>query len=236
MAYRETPAGRARKLAQRRTLLKAAEGLVREQGFAGLSMQRLAARAGVAVGTVYRYFASRDALLCEVFRVATEREIAALARVMATDGCVTQRLEFACRAFAERALAAPRLAWSLIAEAAVVSLDAERLRYRGDYAALFVNLLAEGVANGELLPQPLELTASALVGGLAEALLGPLATSEPPAVAATHANAGAPQVDQLCCWCLRAAGAVTPTLPHDLAHQPPTHTLLSSQEATADVG
>lgn len=236
MAYRETPAGRSRKLAQRRTLLKAAEGLVREQGFAGLSMQRLAERAGVAVGTVYRYFASRDALLCEVFRVATEREIAALARVMATKGSVAQRLEFACRAFAERALAAPRLAWSLIAEAAVVSLDAERLRYRGDYAALFADLLAQGVATGELLPQPVELTASALVGGLAEALLGPLATSEPPAVAATHANAGASQVDQLCCWCLRAAGVVTPKSANDHARQARTSPLLLTTEDTADVG
>lgn len=228
MAYRQTRAVRERKLAQRITLLKAAEGLVREQGFAGLSMQPLAQRAGVAVGTVYRYFSGRDELLCEVFSVVTEREVAAMAAAMATTGTVAQRLELACRVFVERALAAPRLAWSLIAEAAVVTLDAERLRYRGDYAALFADLLAQGVASGELLPQPVELTASALVGGLAEALLGPLTQPE------MSGYDSASQIDQLCCWCLRAAGVAIPT--HNAARHTQPNTLLPSKEDAVDVG
>lgn len=196
MAYRETQAIRARKSAQRDALLQAAEGLVREQGFANLTVQALAARAGIAVGTVYRYFSAKDELACEVFRAATGREVAALAEAMAINGSIAGRLEHACRTFAERALKAPRLAWALIAEPVDAALDEERLRYRASYAALFADLLAEGVASGELVRQPVELTASALVGGLAEALLGPLARRQ----------AGPATVADLCGWCLRAAG------------------------------
>lgn len=196
MAYRETQAIRARKSAQRDALLQAAESLVREQGFAGLTVQALATRAGIAVGTVYRYFDTKDELACEVFRAATGREVAALAAAMQISGDVPERLAHACRTFAERALKAPRLAWSLIAEPVAAALDEERLRYRASYAALFTDLLAEGVASGELAMQQVELTASALVGGLAEALLGPLASRQKPER----------MVDELCRWCLRAAG------------------------------
>lgn len=204
MAYRETQAVRARKSAQRDALLIAAESIVREQGFAQLTVQALASRAGIAVGTVYRYFSAKDELACEVFRVATGREVAALAEAMAVSGSVAARLEHGCRTFAERALKAPRLAWSLIAEPVDAALDEERLRYRASYAALFADLLAEGVATGDVTPQPVALTASALVGGLAEALLGPLARHQ----------SGAAMVNDLCRWCLRAAGA-TATVKRD---------------------
>src|SRR5690606_28357452 len=82
MAYRETMKIRDRKAAQREALLVAAEALVREGGFAALTVQALAARAGVGVGTVYRYFRAKDELAAEVFRCATEREVAAVAAAL----------------------------------------------------------------------------------------------------------------------------------------------------------
>lgn len=199
MPYRETQAVRDRKSAQRRALLHAAEKQVREQGFSGLTVQSLAQASGVAVGTVYRYFGNKDELVCEVFRNATGREVAALAEALEVEGSVAERLQHGCRRFAERALKAPQLAWSLIAEPVGASLADDRLRYREAYAALFADVLAEGVAKGELPPQPEKLTAAALVGGLAEALLGPISSSG--AIVMNEM-----MITQLCSWCLRAAG------------------------------
>ena len=178
MAYRETVRIRERKAAQRDALLQAAETLVREQGFAGLTIQALATRAAVGVGTVYRYFSAKDELAAEVFRVATEREVQAVAEAVAATGSVSARLRHAVAVFAHRAMRAPRLAWALIAEPAEPAVDAARLTYRQAYADLFHSLLAEGVLAGQLPPQDCALSAAATVGAMAEALVGPLANHD----------------------------------------------------------
>ena len=200
MAYRETVKIRERKAAQREALVCAGESLVREHGFAGLTIQAVATRAGVGVGTLYRYFDDKGALCAEVFRYATEREVQAVADAMAVGGDVSGRLQNSVAVFAERALRAPQLAWSLIAEPAEPAVDTERLEYRKAYADLFGSLLAEGVRRGELPAQNCSLVAAALVGAMAEALLGPLAQRM------MHSEV----VEQLQALCLRAAGARAP--------------------------
>lgn len=47
-------------------ILAAAEKLVAEYGVQGFSMHKLAKKAGVAAGTIYRYFSDKDHLLNEV--------------------------------------------------------------------------------------------------------------------------------------------------------------------------
>jgi hypothetical protein len=54
-------------------------------------------------------------------------------------------------------------------------VEAERLQFRRAYADLFAGALREGVARGELDALDPDLVAAAIVGALAEALLGPLA-------------------------------------------------------------
>lgn len=175
MAYRETASVRARKAAQRQHFLVCAEQLVREGGFAALTMQALAGRAGVGVGTLYRYFENKGVLAAEVFRRATEREVAAMATAVGEGEGVRERLSHAVHQFVRRAQAAPKLAWALIAEPVDPAVDAERLHYRDAYARLYRRMLDEGVASGELPPQSTALTAAGLVGAIAEALVGPLA-------------------------------------------------------------
>lgn len=197
MAYRETAQVKARKAAQRESLLHTAETLVREGGFAAMTMQAVAARAGVGVGTLYRYFENKATLAAAVFQVATQREVDAVGRALAGPGAAATRLEQALRLFARRALAAPRLAWALIAEPVEPEVDAERLRYRAAYADLYKRVLDDGVAGGEFPAQSTALGAAALVGAIAEALVGPLA--------APLADAGL--ADHLVAFSLRAVGA-----------------------------
>lgn len=49
-----------------RRILEAAKSELREKGFCGSSMRSVAARAGIAVGTIYNYVNNKDELLCQV--------------------------------------------------------------------------------------------------------------------------------------------------------------------------
>ena len=58
---------------KREQIVIAAERLIAESGFQGLSMQKLADEAGVAAGTIYRYFSDKEHLLKEVRFIVTTR-------------------------------------------------------------------------------------------------------------------------------------------------------------------
>ena len=161
----------------RERLLHSARQLIEEGGYGAASVAAIAERAGVAAGTLYRHFESKQELFVEVFRsvcAREERAMRAASAEMASDGAV-ERLEKVLATFAERALRNPRLAWALIAEPVDPLVDAERLAYRERYAALVASVLRAAIAAGELPGQNVELTAAALVGGCGEALVGPLA-------------------------------------------------------------
>ncbi|USD65240.1 TetR/AcrR family transcriptional regulator [Vibrio sp. SCSIO 43136] len=51
---------------KRDKILKATQDLLAKEGFHGLSMQKIAKHAGVAAGTIYRYFDDKEALLKEI--------------------------------------------------------------------------------------------------------------------------------------------------------------------------
>src|SRR5690606_37515130 len=68
-----------------------------------------------------------------------------------------------------------QLAYALLAEPVDPLIEAERLRYRIPYRDIFAGIIADGVRAGEIPKQDAVLTASAIVGALNEALIGPLA-------------------------------------------------------------
>jgi AcrR family transcriptional regulator len=161
----------------RERLMRAARELIEEGGYSAATVAAIADRAGVASGTLYRHFASKEELFVEVFRSVCDREVQAMraaAEAMATEASHVDRLEEVLATFARRALRRPRLAWALIAEPVDPLVDAERLAYRARYSELTALALQEGIEAGELPEQNVELTAAALVGGCGEALVGPL--------------------------------------------------------------
>jgi AcrR family transcriptional regulator len=159
----------------RERLLQAAQELIEEGGYAAASVAQVAERAGVASGTLYRHFESKEDLFVEVFRTVCSGEERAMRAVSTAEGGpAADRLEEVLATFAERALRNPRLAWALIAEPVDPLVDAERLAYRSRYAAVIAEQLRAGIVAGELPEQDVDLTAAALVGGCGEALVGPL--------------------------------------------------------------
>jgi AcrR family transcriptional regulator len=161
----------------RARLLRAAQELIEEGGYGPASVAAIAERAGVAAGTLYRHFSSKEELFVEVFRAVCDRELQAMraaAESMPADALYVERLVTVMCTFARRALRRPRLAWALIAEPVDPLVDAERLTYRERYSELTAQALRAGIAAGELPEQNIALTAAALVGGCGEALVGPL--------------------------------------------------------------
>lgn len=170
-------------------LLAAARALIEEGGYAAASVAAIADRAGLAAGTLYRHFTSKEELFVELFRSVCEREERAMRAAAAQlgDGAsAAERLEAVLTTFAQRALSNPRLAWALIAEPVDPRVDAERIAYRERYAELIATGLAAGISAGDLPAQDVRLTAAALVGGCGEALVGPLSR---PAAGAPDAEA-----------------------------------------------
>src|SRR5512147_2146981 len=53
---------------KRADVLQAALELIAERGFHGAPMAEIAERAGVAAGTIYRYFENKDVLIAELYR------------------------------------------------------------------------------------------------------------------------------------------------------------------------
>jgi AcrR family transcriptional regulator len=173
MAYRPTERTEARRTQTRDKIVRAALALVAQGGYREAQVAAVAKRAGVATGTVYRHFPSKADLLTEVFRVASQHEVDAVAH--AGGGTTApQRIAAAVETFARRALQGRRLAWALLAEPVDPAVEAERLQFRRAYADVFARTIADGIASGELPPQDAAFTATALVGAIGEALVGPL--------------------------------------------------------------
>ena len=179
MAYRETKHTLAKKADTRLRLLKAARRLVQKGGFAAASASAVAKESGVASGTIYRHFPNKSELVAEVFRYATEREVAAVAQAcdeqdIESGKTAADKLTAAVETFAKRALLGKTLAYGLIAEPVDPRVEQERLRYRFAYAEIFEDVIDLGIQRGEFVAQNCQITAAALVGILAESLVGPL--------------------------------------------------------------
>jgi AcrR family transcriptional regulator len=160
----------------RERLLIAAREVVEEGGYGAATVLAIAERAGVAGGTLYRHFASKQELFVELFRsVCGGEERAMLSAWEAGVGTpAVARLEEVLATFARRALRNPQLAWALLAEPVDPLVDAERVAYRARYTALVATAVRAAVQAGEIPDQDVSFTAAAVVGGCGEALVGPL--------------------------------------------------------------
>jgi AcrR family transcriptional regulator len=178
MPYRRTPQVEARLSSSREALLDAALSLVAERGYAAASPAAVTRRAEVATGTLYRHFPSKSALVAEVFRRASERELDVVrAAAAAAGGSARDAVAAVVEAFARRALRGGRLAYALLSEPVDPAVEAERLVFRRDYRDLLAGIVSAGMASGELPQQSADTTAAALVGATAEALVGPLSAT-----------------------------------------------------------
>ncbi|MEU9064412.1 TetR/AcrR family transcriptional regulator [Streptomyces sp. NPDC048430] len=169
--------GRPRDAARDETILEAARDVLLRDGYAGLSMEKVAAAARVGKPTVYRRWSSKAALVAD----AVLRSF--LAAVPGTEppgrpatGDTTQQLTAWFRAYAASVCDPHHAAMirALIAAAAESPHDADNLyrhHTRAQYETL-VTCLRAGVADGEFRADAdLEAVADALIGSVLYQLL-----------------------------------------------------------------
>ena len=175
MPYRRT-ANVMRRLAEReQRILGAASRLAGNGGMAAVQIAAVAEHAGIAAGTVYRYFPSKNDLIAALINAIAERELKAMRAAADAAPGPLSALAAAIATFAARALAERRLAWAVIAEPVDAEVDAMRLDFRQSLAAELERRINIAIARKLLPEQDARVAAPAIVGALMEGLLGPLA-------------------------------------------------------------
>ncbi|MGN5479589.1 TetR/AcrR family transcriptional regulator [Cupriavidus basilensis] len=160
-------------------ILKAARDLVSRSGFREAQMTAIADAAGIAIGTLYRYFPSRTELMVEVVKTTAQREVDVVAGIAMGDGTACERLGAAAWTFASRALRGRRLAHALVAEPVEPEVEAARLTYHRALSRVFKTIIEQGVADGEFPAQDAAASADCIVGCLFEGLVAPLSSGTP---------------------------------------------------------
>jgi AcrR family transcriptional regulator len=175
MPYRRTENVARRLAARHAAIIAAARDAASEGGMAAVQIAAVAQRAGIAAGTVYRYFPGKTDLVTALLTEISEREVGAVRAAADVAPGPLSALSAAIMTFAARALRRRRLAYAAIAEPVEAELDAARLAARKALAAEFASLIAAAVSGGHLPDQDATLSAAALLGLLIEGLIGPLA-------------------------------------------------------------
>lgn len=208
MAYRPTDRTRSAAEQRRQRYVDSATAMVARHGFVGAKVKAIAEECETSVGSVYSYFDGRAELLAEVFRGAAGHELSTVTAAVEQAGpSAPAKLEALIGTFASRALESRQLAWSLLFEPVDPAVEAERLLFRGAYVALGERVLRDGIAAGDIPEQRATISAAAIVGAIAESLVGRLT---PTPAGADPAHSDDEIVTEIQQFCLRAIGARQP--------------------------
>ena len=172
----QTPRGPSRgypaKRRQRKTteILRQAAKLLAEKGYQGFTVEDLADRVEMSKGNLYHYFRSKDALLYECEKAATQlaydRVSGELSRC--TDSSATERIGVLVAAHLRFLIEEFPLAWFFIQEDRQVAddyrVEIKALRHR--YEHMVDELLADGVRSGEFASCEISSTRNFILGGL----------------------------------------------------------------------
>jgi AcrR family transcriptional regulator len=175
MPYRRTDNVARRLAARHDAIVDAARQIAAEGGLGLVQIAAVAARAGIAAGTVYRYFPGKTDLIAALLEQIADSELKALRRAAGGAPGPLSALAAAITVFAARALERRRLIFAALAEPVDAELDVARLKFRKALAGEFAARIAAAVAESRLPEQDASLAAAALTGLLVEGLIGPLA-------------------------------------------------------------
>jgi AcrR family transcriptional regulator len=197
MPYRRTENVERRLAARHAAIVGAARETAAEGGMAAVQIAAVAARAGIAAGTVYRYFPGKTELVAAVFEEIRVREITALRGAAAAAPGPLSALAAMIMTFAARATRGRKLIYAALAEPVEAELSAVRLDLRRALAGEFAARIA--AAREHLPEQDAALAGAVLLALLIEGAVGPL-------VAAAPEGGGREALQSLTLIALRALG------------------------------
>jgi AcrR family transcriptional regulator len=174
MAYRRTERVLQHLTARRDAIIAAAQAIAAEEGLGAVQIVPVAVRAGIAAGTVYRYFPAKADLVAALIEAVSAREIAAFRAAADAAPGPLSALAAGLVTYAARALRQRRLAWAVSGEPVDAAVDTLRLDARRALAAEIETRIRAAIAGGHLPEQDAGIAAAALVGLTLEGLVGPL--------------------------------------------------------------
>jgi AcrR family transcriptional regulator len=175
MAYRRTERVVQRLNARRDSVVDAAHEIAAEAGLAAVQIVPVAARAGIAAGTVYRYFPAKTDLVAALIEGVTAKETAAIKRAAAAAPGPLSALSAGIITFAARAARQHKLIFAVLAQPVDHEIENMRVACLKTLAAELQRLIEAAIGGKHLPEQDPSLATVALLGLLLQGLVGPLA-------------------------------------------------------------
>ncbi|GAB4301532.1 MAG: TetR/AcrR family transcriptional regulator [Desulfuromonadia bacterium] len=149
-------------------IIDAAIDLIAREGFHGAPMGEIARRAGVATGTVYCYFESKDQLILRAYERVEQECLAAILDGYSESSPFPDRFCHLCRSLLLHLCATPTT-FRFIEQFhhSPYGIQCRRERFSGSRGqGFFTDLFQEGVSSGEIRPLPIPVLYSLTFGPL----------------------------------------------------------------------
>lgn len=140
-------------------IIEASIDLFAREGFWNTPTSRIAKHAGVATGTLFNYFESKDRLIDAVYKYLKQEWKAHLMAGFPENGALKERVEHIWFRHIDWSHRHPRR-HSLMSQLRLSNLVSEETQKSQDAELTFAyEMIAEGIAAGELIAAPLEYVA-----------------------------------------------------------------------------
>ncbi|SMG17598.1 TetR/AcrR family transcriptional regulator [Dethiosulfovibrio salsuginis] len=159
----------------RESLLEATRMVLAEHGWDGTTMDRVAARAGVAKGTIYNYFQDKTELMASLRGKLSQPYIDALQRIASGNGTALERLDrFVVLALEDLYLNAKLIRAIIVGHMMDRCFTLDKLTDPNIVPLKIHNILAglitEGISSGEIKDVDPGAAATMIQGGIIEAM------------------------------------------------------------------
>jgi AcrR family transcriptional regulator len=142
----------------RERLVRAALELFTSKGYHETTTPLIAGRAGIAEGTIYRHFASKDELFNEIYRAGIRLFLGVVREADPRERC-GERLRHVARRWRDLALREPALLRLVFSDLATQLVDEKSHAIARDLHAELEKIVAAGKAAGDVRPGAAELWA-----------------------------------------------------------------------------
>jgi AcrR family transcriptional regulator len=152
----DVPARKRNPRQTRDRLVRAALDLFTTRGYHETTTPLIASRAGVAEGTIYRHFASKDELLNEIFRAGVRLFATAVREADPRTNC-RERLALIARRWRDAAAREPAVAKLVFSDAFAALVDEKSRTAARELRSELEKVIAAGKAAAEVRPGSAEL-------------------------------------------------------------------------------